>query len=120
MLRTVCNSALSLMLLTTLLWGGCISCEEFFMFPGTKSDCCNKSGQCERPGKSQPKTDCNRMPLALQSGAHVDAAPALISVAAASVIAPPEPIIWFRAVTAEMVREHSPPDLQVLNALFLI
>ena len=116
--RAVCNSALALLLLTTLLWGGCVSCEQFFMFPGTKSHCCNKAGQCERPGKSQGKTDCNRMQLAQQSAAHLDIAPPVLS---AGLVAPPaQPPVRFRAAVADTLREHSPPDLQVLNSTFLI
>jgi len=117
-LRAICNIALSLLLVITLLWGGCIACEQFFMFPGTKSECCNKAGQCERPGKSQPKTDCNRMPLALQSGSSPDIAPS--PVVPTMVAVEPPAVTFFHFSVIEMVREHSPPDLQALNATFLM
>src|SRR4051812_40647066 len=102
----------------TLLWGGCVACEQFFMFPGISSKCCNKSGQCERPGKSQPKTECNRMPLALEGGSHVDVAPPPATNAMA--VAAPQPVVRRRLTVAEIVPEHSPPDLQILNATFLL
>src|SRR4030095_2022420 len=66
MLRTIANSLLSLLVVATFMWGGCVSCEQYFMFPGKQQpSCCNKSGQCERPGKTPTKPekqDCN--PLA--------------------------------------------------------
>jgi hypothetical protein len=117
-LRAGCNIALSLLMVITLLWGGCIACEQFFMFPGISSKCCNKSGQCERPGKSQPKTECNRMPLALQGGSHVDVAPP--PVAGAMTAAASQPVVPLRLAVSEIVPEPSPPDLQVLYATFLL
>ena len=39
-------------MVATLLWGGCISCPQFFMFPSAEKaekSCCQKNGQCERP-----------------------------------------------------------------------
>ena len=42
------------MMVLTLVWGGCISCPQFFMFPKVEKSCCNKSGQCERPEKKAP------------------------------------------------------------------
>jgi hypothetical protein len=118
MLRVLSNIALSSLLVVTLLWGGCVSCEQFFMFPGIGSKCCNKSGKCEKPGKSQPKTDCNRMPLAVQGGSHMDMAPPPVVVALAT--SEPQPVVRFEAADQEMIREHSPPDLQVLNSTFLL
>lgn len=51
-IRTLFNLLLSALMIATLLWGGCVSCPQFFMFPTAKKDCC-KAGHCERP-KSQP------------------------------------------------------------------
>jgi hypothetical protein len=117
-LRAGCNIALSFLMVITLLWGGCIACEQFFMFPGASSKCCNKSGQCERPNKSQPKAECNRMPLALQSGSHVELAlPAVAFVMAA---AAPRSVVRLRIAPAEIADEHSPPDLHVIHSVFLL
>jgi hypothetical protein len=53
------SSVLSLLMIVTLLWGGCISCPQFFMFPSkTEKSCCQKNGQCERPGKTAPVKEC--------------------------------------------------------------
>ena len=76
MLRSAASSLLSLLILVTFMWGGCVSCEQYFMFPGRHQSCCNKSGQCERPGQNQSKPekqDCNRLPL--QRGDHAQTLP---------------------------------------------
>jgi len=36
MLRGIARSLLSLVIVTTFLWGGCVSCEQFLMFPGVR------------------------------------------------------------------------------------
>ncbi len=122
-LRTIASSLLSLVVVATAFWGGCVSCEQFFMFPGQHLRCC-KAGQCERPGKNAPpapKKDCNRMPLSVRANSHVIPAPSVLPVR----IAPPVLVglpsdASFRAAAAEVVLGHSPPDLQVLHAIFLI
>src|SRR2546423_7145539 len=76
MQRAIASSLLSLTVVVTLLWGGCISCSQFFMFQTGEKSCCNKSGQCERPTKNAPTTDCRQMPLEPQgfASAHADLA----------------------------------------------
>src|SRR5215510_2950234 len=79
-LRSIASSLLSLVVVATFLWGGCVSCEQYFMFPGKHQPCCTKSGQCERPGKTSPKpekVDCNRLPLQRTATTHIPA-PALL------------------------------------------
>src|SRR5215470_19481863 len=80
-LRSIASSLLSLVVVATFLWGGCVSCEQYFMFPGKHQPCCNKSGQCERPEKNSPKPekqDCNRLPLQRTAMTHIPL-PALIT-----------------------------------------
>jgi hypothetical protein len=102
-----------------MLWGGCISCPQFFMFPGAKKDCCG-SGRCEK-SKSQnsaPNKECKRMPLEPAASAHVQAdLPPAVTV---SIDLPAPELLCSVAVHAILPVEHSPPDLQVLNATFLI
>jgi hypothetical protein len=122
-LRVATNSLLSLLMAVTFLWGGCVSCEQFFMFTGTGRQCCNKAGQCERPKKesapSAPKQDCKRMPLALRNGPHLYPVMATLPAAIEAVV--PQPLaISFRLKSTDLLLEHSPPDLQALNATFLI
>src|ERR1700730_4591718 len=107
-------------MIATLLWGGCVSCSQFFMFPGANKGCCNKSGQCERPGSTAPKIDCKRLPLALQrfGDAHPVIPPAS-ALNAAVEIAPPA--LAFLFPVSDVLRvEHSPPDLLLLHSTFLI
>jgi hypothetical protein len=123
-LRTFANSLLSLLLVATFLWGGCVSCEQYFMFPGKQLHaCCNKSGQCERPGKTPAKPekqDCNRLPFARSGSAHQLHPPAIAPVAIADVVLPLDTPMVLRVSALEKLLEPSPPDLQALNATFLI
>ena len=122
MLHAAVNSLLSLVMMATLLWGGCISCEQFFMFPGADTHCCNESGQCERPANGAPKApkkECNRMPLAIGGGAHLDIELAPAPTVMMAVAVPPS-MACMREDLPEIPPEPSPPDLQVLNSTFLI
>lgn len=121
-LRSIANSVLSLFVVATFLWGGCISCEQYFMFPGKHQPCCNKSGQCERPGKNSPKPekqDCNRLPFERTAIAHDIPMPAALpaNVAALELQLPPAVT---RLTASDVLVDPSPPDLQALNATFLI
>lgn len=117
MLRSVYSSVLSLLLVVTLFWGGCVSCPQFFMFPKADKSCCNKAGQCERPTKNAVAKECKRMPLESQAFASMD-------VSLAALPASMEPV----AIAALVSTRHrdlpdphySPPDLTVLNSAFVI
>lgn len=103
------------------MWGGCISCPQFFMFPTVEKSCCKKSGQCERPAKTAPVKECKRMPLESQgfASAHAELAAAVMTTGdflPVLVIALPPVAIY----TETPQVEHSPPDLNVLNSTFLI
>jgi hypothetical protein len=124
-LRTIGNSLLSLLMMATFMWGGCVSCEQYFMFPGKQQQqsCCNKSGQCERPGKTSPKPekqDCNRLPLGRSEIAHPVPVPVVLSAIVAVVAQPLSFPVRFRVAALEVLLDPSPPDLQALNATFLI
>jgi hypothetical protein len=122
------NSCWSLLLVVSYLWGGCISCQQFFMFPGSKGHCC-EARRCKNPAKkstdragSQTPQDCQTMPLERSSAAHshTDLAARLtvVSIPATDVI--------------ELARSHakaaidfdptagSPPDIPVIDAALLI
>ena len=119
-LRAVANSLLSALMVITLLWGGCVACPHFFMFPTAKKDCC-KAGHCER-SKSQKTSpaECKRMAIEVSRTLHLVAAELPILPVAFGDLLPriqPDqrtPDDPFTPV------EHSPPDLQALNATFLI
>jgi hypothetical protein len=123
-LRSIVSSLLPLAVLATSLWGGCVSCEQYFMFPGHRQSCCNESGRCERPGKNsqQPekseKVDCNRLPLQQTASAHIPA-PAVLPMSFAR---PIEQVLVYLANSSafDAPLEASPPDAQALRATFLI
>jgi hypothetical protein len=121
-IRSIANSVLSLVVLATFLWGGCVSCEQYFMFPGKHQPCCNKSGQCERPGKTSPtpeKQDCNRLPFERTATLHVLPMPAILPASVAPA-APQLSHVLARLCAFEILFDPSPPDLQALNVTFLI
>ena len=123
------NSCWSLLLVVSYLWGGCISCPQFFMLPGSKGHCC-EAQRCKTPAKKSTDRagsqttpqECQTMPLERSSAAHshsdVAAQLADISVPATD---------WI-----ELARSHaraavefdpsagSPPDLPVMGAALLI
>jgi hypothetical protein len=121
-LRLIASSVLSLFLVATFLWGGCVSCEQYFMFPVKHTPCCNKSGQCERPGKNSPKPekqDCNRLPFERTGSAHVLPMPAILPATVAPALLQSAPILT-RLTAPEVLLDPSPPDVQALNVTFLI
>lgn len=120
MLRAVSNLLLSGFMIATLLWGGCVSCSQFFMFPRASKGCCNKAGQCERPGSTAPKIDCKRLSLALQRLGDAHEVPPPTVVNAAVEIAPAPAVAFLFPVSDVLRVEHSPPDLHALHSTFLI
>ncbi|MGA7238276.1 MAG: hypothetical protein WBY44_21500 [Bryobacteraceae bacterium] len=120
MRRAFASSVLSLLLLVTLVGGGCISCEQYFMFGGEKS-CCAPDGHCKTktpPTKQNPGRACaqiafdhhksidHHIDLPIVDLAEMDALPSAI-----------ESVERWHGVTTV---EPSPPDLQVLHSIFLI
>jgi hypothetical protein len=92
------------------------------MFPGKHQPCCNKSGQCERPGKASPKpekVDCNRLPLQRTATTHIPA-PALLPAVVAPAVRQPSVLAAFDWLGLEVPPDPSPPDAQALHATFLI
>lgn len=119
--RLISTSVLSFLLLLTLVWGGCISCPQFFMFPAAAKNCCNKAGQCERPTQTAPLKDCKRIPLTAQGHLHAHLALAAAVLAESAFTIAPTPqadSMMFHPEPAAV--DHSPPDLQVLHSNFLI
>jgi hypothetical protein len=122
MLRGIAGSLLSLVIVATFLWGGCVSCEQFFMFPGVHRPCCDEAGKCQRPVRQTPQElvqHCNIMPLALGGGHSGVPAPAALP----QVIALPAsiPVVHtLRWRVDEVEPDPSPPDSQSLYSTFLI
>ncbi len=119
--RAVSSLVLSALMVLTLLWGGCISCPQFFMFPtaatGAKA-CCRKDGSCKNQ-KPAPKTtakECKRISLEPAS------APIELAVDLPPSFAPlPTPALPLAvARTQAAPADDSPPDRLVLHSTFLI
>jgi hypothetical protein len=117
--RAISNLLLSALMMATLLWGGCVSCPQYFMFPSAKKDCC-KSGHCERSKsqKSAPGRECNRMAFGVHGFVELHAELPTAVIPASDLVRPA--ILFSPAVMMPELVEHSPPELQVLNSLFLI
>jgi hypothetical protein len=118
--RAFTSSLLSVLLLATLVWGGCISCDEYFMWPGAKT-CCSPEGHCKTknpPSRQDPGRQCKQIDFDHQKSVdqHVD----LAVVAAVQVALPVPPAETFPRWYGANPIEHSPPDLQVLHSTFLI
>lgn len=119
MRRAFANSLLSLLMLTTLVWGGCISCEQYFMWPGAES-CCSPNGHCKtKKPASGSSRDCKQIAFDHQKPLdfHVD----LPVVAATTTALPVVPALntseqWHGTSPAG----PSPPDLQIIHSTFLI
>ena len=126
MFKALTSSLLSLLLVATVTWGGCISCKQYFMWPGAK-DCCSGKGHCKsKPLKQNSATEtkqnsgpeCKQIAFGSQKSfaLHVDfsagtdmrvsvAVPRVVMLAPLCDVSPIEP---------------SPPDLQALHSTFLI
>ena len=127
--RVFLNALSSFLLVASYLWGGCVSCEQFFMLPGSNGHCCEKR-RCKNPAKKSSdrsgsqtaQQDCQTMPLERSSSAHshVDfGAPlAIIAVPAADVIDLTHSEA--RAVTEFDFTAGSPPDIPLTNSALLI
>jgi len=117
--RALSSSLLSLLLVTTLVWGGCISCEQFFMF-GQSHGCCNPDGHCKRkaPAKHSSGTDCKQIAFDHQKGIDLHFDSPVISVE--RIVLPARNVELLPRWRDALPFDPSPPDLQVLHSTFLI
>jgi hypothetical protein len=118
--KAFASSLLSLLLLTTLVWGGCISCEQFFMWPGSKT-CCARDGRCKTnraPAKQNSDRECKQIDYDHHKSIdHNVELPIVAVVKVDPLISVSEGVErWHDAVAVE----PSAPDLQVLYSIFLI
>lgn len=123
-LRTLASSALAVLLVSTLLWGGCLSCSQFFMLPSTGAqDCCTPTGQCHRvPAPSPISRDCTIQPIAPggiapDTGLHPD----LTLADAPAPLTAEIPVLQLsRGTTVLPSATISPPDLALLHSVFRV
>jgi hypothetical protein len=119
--RTLANSLLSLLLLSTLAGGGCLSCEQYFMWPAAKT-CCSPDGHCKTKTPAQPKQnsgrECKRIAFDHQKSTDLH-----IDLPVAGFVAFDFSLRTVERLTGpgdSLTVEPSPPDLQVLHSTFLI
>ena len=99
----------------TLLWGGCVSCPQFYMFPGSTKDCCEKDGTCKKPAKAKSQTDCQR--IALEPAVSPEA---VMPVVLAERFLEPRVVALSLRDLETPLTDPSPPDLNLLHSVFLI
>lgn len=139
-LRALISSVCSLLLLATTMWGGCVSCDQFFMWRSTASSCCSPSGHCKSktrhskgvlsafhskapvktapPAKPQAQRDCKQ--LAFERHSAIDHQLTLVALNENSNVIPISPA---RSLSTEFELQSldpSPPDPQALFSTFLI
>jgi hypothetical protein len=118
--RVFASSLLSLLLIVTLFWGGCISCEQYFMWPGAKG-CCAPDGHCKTkkaPTNQDSDRECKQ--IAFDHQKSIDHHVELPAVAAVTMDLPIYNVEAFARCHGTNAIEPSPPDLQVLHSTFLI
>jgi len=107
-------------MLATLVWGGCISCNEYFMWPGAKS-CCAPDGHCKTkkpPTKHDTGRECNQ--IAFHNKKSIDHHIDLPIIAVVEIDLHLRAIERLELLLGVNPVEPSPPDLQVLHSTFLI
>jgi hypothetical protein len=130
--RSISNAFCSLLLTVSYLWGGCVSCEQFFMLPRAKDRCC-EALRCKKPLEKpadQPKSEptpqaCQTMPWDRLAEGHFNP-----EIAASLQASPAHTItsadifdsghVHLRVVSQIDPVADSPPDLPTLNSSFLI
>jgi hypothetical protein len=124
-LRRIASYGMAVVLVATLLWGGCLSCAQYFMFPsmGAKT-CCTPSGECkDTPSKPFSQGECRIQPVALaKAPATPDRVLILLPFAVLPALAPTS-MATLRLDIREKARpanQASPPDLCLLHSILRI
>ena len=121
MSKTVANIGLALLLVVTLLWGGCVSCSQYFMFANSRAGCCHPTGHCGKAPTTPASKDCHIQPLALTKIDGAVGQPSLPAVAAPVVpLAADLASVFTTRPFAFVSPQASPPDLCLLHSVFRI
>ena len=120
-MRTLANLGLSLVLVVTLLWGGCLSCSQYFMFPSSHAGCCDPAGHCGKTPQA-PAKDCHIQPLALTKTFSTTTAQSTLPavVLPVTMAAANQPSVFGTRLLAFFSPQPSPPDLGLLHSVFRI
>ena len=124
--RRIASFGMLVMLMATLLWGGCLSCAQFFMFTRlSEKACCMAPGKCKHTPSKPPSTEeCRIQPIALKD------APSMAKPASSLVVSPALPPIQASSLTSALrpgartwtdgSHRGSHRDLRLLYSVFRI
>jgi hypothetical protein len=120
-MRTLANLGLSLVLVVTLLWGGCLSCSQYFMFPSSHAGCCNPTGHCGKTPQT-PAKDCHIQPFALTKTFSGTTAQLTLPTVALPVpiAAANQASVFGTRLQPYLSPQSLPPDLCLLHSVFRI
>ena len=124
-MKRIANLAMALVLAATLLWGGCLSCSQYFMAAAVaRKDCCEPDKCKKSQSKPSAQEECRIQQMALKS---VPTVPVRTSVQVASFDVLPSlaaqalPLKQSsRWLPPGLADRASPPDLCLLHSVFLI
>jgi hypothetical protein len=108
-----------MLVVSTLLWGGCVSCEQYFML-GKSHGCCNPDGHCKRKPPSEGKSGalCSQIAFDHQKSIGVQFGLPVTTQTAFELRAPEIVVLAKRRTNRPA--DPSPPDLHLLHSVFLI
>lgn len=115
----------TVVLTSSLMWGGCAACLQVYARPASKSGCCLPAGQCKKSGPTLPThKHCAAPDLALQQYVKANAVdPARAQTVVARVEATSfivSPLVEQRTATPLDLAATDPPELFLLHSIFLI
>lgn len=122
MFRRAANLLLSVLLVATLLWGGCVACPQFFQSPITKKSCCTPTGQCKntKSNSSQQKS-CQFQQVELQQKLQTAVPTVSVSLPAWDLFDVSASPRWSRATEVRLGDlPESPHAKQAILSTFLI
>ena len=124
-LKAIASLAVTVLLIAILLWGGCLSCSQFFMLPTSGlQHCCKATGHCRGkvPAHSPSSRECAIQPIALGRIVPDTGLNANFTVA----VAPMPMVLHLPALQLSgpakviTVDTGPPPDLCLLHSVFRV
>ena len=108
-----------MLVVSTLLWGGCVSCEQYFML-GQPHGCCNPDGHCKTKSPSKSKSGASCSQIAFDHQKSIDLQFDLpVTTHAAFELPLPEIAVQAQR-RANRPADPLPPELNLLHSVFLI
>jgi len=124
--QAITRVLMSLLMTATLLWGGCLSCPQYFMLASKAGkSCCMPSGECKekQSGRQSRSQECTIQPVAVSDSRVADtiaqAATSVMPIPAANVAVPLTLAVPNELRLAQSDR-GSPPDLNLLHSILRI